>query len=72
MARGQGIALLPRYSTQEHASGRFVLVPVTGIRAGRLIEVLSRPERAARRAVRVVLAALQDEAHRIARGGSPG
>ena len=72
VARGQGIALLPRYSTQEHASGRFVLVPVTGIRAGRLIEVLSRPERAARRAVRVVLAALQDEAHRIARGGAPG
>ncbi len=70
VARGQGIALLPRYSTQEHAAGRFVLVPVTGIRAGRLIEVLSRPERAARRAVRAVLAALTDEADRIARGGA--
>ncbi len=43
VARGQGIALLPRYSTQGHAAGRFVLVPVTGIRAGRLIEALSRP-----------------------------
>jgi DNA-binding transcriptional LysR family regulator len=72
VARGQGIALLPRYSTQEHAAGRFALLPVTGIRAGRLIEVLSRPERAARRAVRVVLAALTDEAHRIARGGATG
>ncbi len=73
VARGQGIALLPRYSTQEHAAGRFALLPVTGIRAGRLIEVLSRPERAARRAVRVVLAALQAEADRVASGGAaPG
>lgn len=71
VARGLGIALLPRYSTQEHAAGRFALVPVTGIRAGRLIEVLSRPERAARRAVRVVLAGLQAEADRVARSGAP-
>jgi DNA-binding transcriptional LysR family regulator len=62
VARGQGIALLPRYSTQEHVAGRFVLLTVRGIRAGRHIEALSRPERAARRAVRVVLTALQDEA----------
>ena len=72
VARGQGIALLPRYSTQEHAAGRFVLIPVSGIRAGRLIEVLCRPDRAARRAVRVVLGALEDEASRIAQGGPPG
>ncbi len=71
VARGQGIALLPRYSTQGHAGGRFVLVPVKGIRAGRFIEVLSRPDRAARRAVRVVLAALEEEADRIAQGGPP-
>jgi DNA-binding transcriptional LysR family regulator len=38
VARGQGIALLPRYSTREHTAGRFVLVPVRGIRAGRYIE----------------------------------
>jgi len=62
VARGQGIALLPRYSTLEHTAGRFVLLPVRGIRAGRYIEALSRPERAARRAVRVVLEALQEEA----------
>jgi DNA-binding transcriptional LysR family regulator len=72
VARGQGVALLPRYSTQQHAAGRFVLIPVSGIRAGRLIEVLCRPDRAARRAVRVVLGALQDEASRIAQGGPPG
>jgi DNA-binding transcriptional LysR family regulator len=69
VARGQGIALLPRYSTQAHAAGRFALVPVTGIRAGRLIEVLARPDRMARRAVRAVLTALQEEADRVAEGG---
>lgn len=35
---------------------------MTGIRAGRHIEALSRPDRAARRVVRVVQAALQEEA----------
>jgi DNA-binding transcriptional LysR family regulator len=70
VARGQGIALLPRYSTWAHSPGRFVLVPVKGIRAGRYIEALSRPERAARRAVRVVLAALQEEAARLVWSGS--
>jgi DNA-binding transcriptional LysR family regulator len=70
VARGQGIALLPRYSTQGHAGGRFVLVPVKGIRAGRFIEVLSRPDRAARRAVRVVSAALLEEADLIAQGSA--
>ncbi len=68
MARGQGIALLPRYSTQGHAAGRFVLLRVQGIRAGRIIEVLSRPDRAARRAVRAVLAALQAEADALVTG----
>ncbi len=62
VARGQGIALLPRYSTAGHATGRFVLIPIAGIRAGRIVEVLSRPDRAARRAVQVVLEALRAEA----------
>ncbi|HEU5485062.1 MAG TPA: LysR family transcriptional regulator substrate-binding protein, partial [Microlunatus sp.] len=62
VARGQGIALLPRYSTLQHTAGRFVLLPVRGIRAGRYVEALARPERAARRAVREVLAALRAEA----------
>lgn len=69
VARGQGIALLPRYSTLEHATGRFALLPVHGIRAGRWIEALSRPERAARRAVREVLASLQAEAVLLADSG---
>ena len=62
VARGHGIALLPRYSTRGHLSGRFALLPVRGIRAGRIVEALSRPDRAARRAVQVVLSELQAEA----------
>lgn len=69
VARGQGIALLPRYSTREHTAGRFVLLPVRGIRAGRYIEALSRPERAARRSVRVVVEALRAEADLLREGG---
>lgn len=69
VARGQGIALLPRYSTQGHAAGGYVLLPIRGIRAGRHIEALSRPDRAARRAVQVVLDALRIEAERVT--GSP-
>lgn len=71
VARGQGIALLPRYSTLEHATGRFALLPVRGIRAGRWIEAFARPERAARRAVREVLGALRAEAARLVDTGAP-
>jgi DNA-binding transcriptional LysR family regulator len=62
VARGHGIALLPRHTTQEHAGGRLALVPLADIRAGRFIEALVRPDRAARRAVQVVLDALTAEA----------
>lgn len=70
VARGQGIALLPRYSTRRRAADWIVLLPVKGIRAGRYIEALSRPDRAARRVVRVVLAALQAEAAELDRLGA--
>jgi len=62
VARGQVIALLPRYSTRQHADGRFALVPLAGLRAGRHIEALLRPDRAARRVVAVVLEELRAEA----------
>ena len=62
VARGHGIALLPRHTTQERAEGRLALVPLADLRAGRVIEALMRPDRAARRAVRVVLEALVAEA----------
>jgi len=59
---GRGVALLPRHSSQPRAEGAFALVPLAGIRAGRHLEALSRPDRAARRAVRLVLDALTAEA----------
>lgn len=59
---GHGIALLPRHSAQDRAAGRFALLPLAGIRAGRHLEALARPDRAARRAVRLVLDALEAEA----------
>jgi DNA-binding transcriptional LysR family regulator len=62
VARGHGVALLPRHTTAERAEGRFALVPLTDIRAGRFVEALMRPDRAARRAVQVVLDELVAEA----------
>jgi DNA-binding transcriptional LysR family regulator len=61
VARGHGIALLPRHTTRERAEGRLALVPLADLRAGRLVEALLRPDRAARRAVQVVLDALLAE-----------
>lgn len=55
VAAGHGIALLPRYTTRDRSEGRFALVPLRDIRAGRYIGALARPDRAARQAVRVVL-----------------
>ena len=63
---GHGVALLPRQTSRERSSGRFVLLPVTDVRAGRRIEALLRPDRAARRAVRIVLDELVAEAARAA------
>lgn len=62
VAAGHGISLLPRYSSLDRATGRFALLPLAGLRAGRYIEALSRPDRAARRAVEVVVDALAAEA----------
>jgi DNA-binding transcriptional LysR family regulator len=62
------VALLPRYTSRERASGRYALLPLVDFRAGRHIEALLRPDRAARLAVRVVVDALVAEA---ARYGAP-
>jgi DNA-binding transcriptional LysR family regulator len=62
VARGHGVALLPRHTTLGRAERGLVLVPLADLRAGRIIEALMRPDRAARRAVRVVLDALVGEA----------
>jgi DNA-binding transcriptional LysR family regulator len=71
VARRQALALLPRYSTLQHADGRFALVPLAGLRAGRHIEALLRPDRAARRVVAAVLQELQAEAAAVTDGTAP-
>ncbi|WP_346619545.1 LysR family transcriptional regulator [Blastococcus montanus] len=62
VARGHGIALLPRHTTRERTEGRLALVPLADLRAGRIVEALARPDKAARRAVRTVLGELVAEA----------
>jgi DNA-binding transcriptional LysR family regulator len=57
-----GIGLLPRHTSADRATGRFALVPLRQIRAGRVIEALARPDRAARLAVQTVLDKLVAEA----------
>lgn len=59
---GHGIALMPRHTTAHRARGRFALVPISNVRAGRHIEALQRPDRAARLAVRTVLDEVRAEA----------
>lgn len=58
VAAGNGvIALLPRWTTRPHPG--VVLRPLAGVRARRHIDVLHRPEAAARRAVRTVVGELR-------------
>ncbi|WP_068262845.1 LysR family transcriptional regulator [Janibacter limosus] len=52
VASGEGIALLPRYTTR--TADEFVLVPLSEVRSARWIVALSRPDRAERAAVRLV------------------
>ncbi|WP_194923502.1 LysR family transcriptional regulator [Catenulispora pinisilvae] len=63
VAAGGGIALLPRWTTRPHPG--VVLRPLAGVRARRHIDVLHRPERSARRAVRTVLAELRRAAAEV-------
>jgi DNA-binding transcriptional LysR family regulator len=72
VAQGCAVALLPRYSSRERAAGRFALLPLTGVRAGRCLEALSRRDRAARQAVRLVVDALADEARTLEDADSMG
>ncbi|MGW2889571.1 LysR family transcriptional regulator [Streptomyces griseoruber] len=70
VAAGGGVALMPRWTSRPHPA--VVLRPLSGIHAARHIDVLHRPERAARRAVRTVLAELRRAARTVRdRGGDP-
>ncbi|MEU5431820.1 LysR family transcriptional regulator [Streptomyces sp. NPDC020719] len=60
VAAGGGLALMPRWTTRPHPA--LIFKPLTGVHTRRHIDVLHRPERSARRAVRMVL----DELHHAA------
>jgi DNA-binding transcriptional LysR family regulator len=66
VAAGGGLALMPRWTARPHPA--VVLRPLGGVHARRHIDVLHRPERTARRAVRTVLTQLLCDAATI-RGG---
>ncbi|MEV6583800.1 LysR family transcriptional regulator [Streptomyces sp. NPDC051582] len=63
VAAGGGLALMPRWTARAHPD--LVLRPLSGVHARRHIDVLHRPERTARRAVRTVLAELRRAAASI-------
>ncbi|MEU3533783.1 LysR family transcriptional regulator [Streptomyces murinus] len=63
VAAGGGVALMPRWTARPHPG--IVLRPLSGVHARRRIDVLHRPERTARKAVRTVLAELRTTAARI-------
>lgn len=65
VAAGGGLALMPRWTTRPHPA--LVLRPLSGVHARRCVDVLHRPERAARKAVRAVLAELRRAAATIQR-----
>ncbi len=74
VAAGHGLALLPRYSATATAQAQrgmtagYRLLPLTGIRAGRQIEALLRPDRHERVVVRQVLSALRELVGEVAAG----
>src|SRR5262249_57346255 len=53
VAAGGGLALMPRWTSRPHPA--VVLKPLSGVNTKRRIDVLHRPERTARKAVRTVL-----------------
>ncbi|MFI6033519.1 LysR family transcriptional regulator [Streptomyces sp. NPDC051315] len=71
VAAGGGVALMPRWTARPHPA--VVLRPLDGVHALRHVDVLHRPERVARRAVRTVLTALLHAAETVrGRGGDAG
>lgn len=65
---GHGIAVVPRYTTLNE---QLAVKPLSGIDSIRHIVALMRPDRAERLSVRTVIAALREEAARIARTHEP-
>lgn len=63
VAAGGGLALMPRWTTRPHPA--LIFRPLSGVHTRRHIDVLHRPERSARRAVRMVLNELDQAAAAI-------
>lgn len=69
VAAGLGIALLPRYSTDDRGGRRLARRPLRGVRAARTVEAVARAATAARPAVATVLDALCAEAAAVVARG---
>ncbi len=65
VAAGQGIAILPRYTTRDRENG-LITRPLAGVRSRRDISALLRPDRFERPSVRLVIETLKDEAEKLA------
>lgn len=66
VAAGQGIAILPRYTTRDRENG-LITRPLIGLRSERIIWAILRPDRAERPSVRLVVEALRAEADAFVR-----
>lgn len=66
VAAGVGIALLPRFSTDDRGGRRLARRPLAGVRAARVVEAVLRTSTAQRPAVQAVLDALHAEAAGLA------
>ncbi len=63
VAAGEGLALLPRFTTRPHPGT--VLRPLAGVNARRALVALARPDHFARRAVRTVVDHLERIGHEL-------
>lgn len=65
VAAGQGIAILPRFTTRDRENG-LITRPLAGVRTRRDISALMRPDRSERPSVRLVIQTLKEEADKLA------